>query len=377
MEEIIYIGYYNSLNNKQKRNIFLSAVNKMSYIVEILDKEFQVNIISVSESKEIKNYPLTQEKIFNNSKLILFPTLKYGNQLQRKIQRFFVKLHLIKYIFKNTSKNTKVIVYHSLGYMNIIKWLKKIKKFKLILEVEEIYSDVLENTKIRSKEINFTQIADGYIFPTELLNKEINKKNKPYCIIYGTYKVEEEVKEKFNDNKIHVVYAGTFDSRKGGVMAAITAAEYLDERYHLHIIGFGTELQVEEVKKQIEKMGLKTKCTITYDGLKSGKEYIEFIQKCNIGLSTQNPAAKFNSTSYPSKILSYMANGLRVVSIKIPVVEYSAIGKYIYYYDNQTAFDIAKVIKNIKLQDTYSGREIISNLNKKFKYNINKLLRNL
>lgn len=325
MKKIIYVGYYNSLKNKQNRNCVLSAINKMNYIIEKLDEEYQVTVLSISESRETKSYSKIEEKLFNKSKLILFPTLKYGNGIQRKIQRFFIKLHFIKYILQNTNKNTKIIVYHSLGYMNIIKWLKKIKQFKLILEVEEIYADVLEDKKLREKETSFTQIADGYIFPTELLNKEINKENKPYCIIYGTYKVEEERKEKFNDNKIHIVYAGTFDPRKGGAIAAITTAEYLDERYFLHILGFGTELEIEEIKKQIKKISSKTKCRVMYEGLKSGEDYIEFIQKCDIGLSTQNPNTKFNSTSYPSKILSYMANGLRVVSIKIPVVEYSKI----------------------------------------------------
>lgn len=127
MEKIIYIGYYNSLNNNQKRNIVLAATNKMNYIIETMDKKFQVNVLSVSESRENKSYPLTEEKLFNNSKLILLPTKKFGNVFNRVIQRFFIKISLIKYILKNTDKNTKIIVYHSLGYLNTIKWLKKLK----------------------------------------------------------------------------------------------------------------------------------------------------------------------------------------------------------------------------------------------------------
>ena len=68
----------------------------------------------------------------------------------------------------------------------------------------------------------------------------------------------------------------------------------------------------------------------------SGEDYIRFIQSCDIGLSTQNPDAAFNATSFPSKILSYMANGLRVVSIRIPAIERSAVGNEVMFYNEQT-----------------------------------------
>ena len=59
-------------------------------------------------------------------------------------------------------------------------------------------------------------------------------------VIYGTYNVEKQIANKFDDGKIHCVYAGTFDPRKGG-MSAVNAAKFLDEKYHIHILGFGTE----------------------------------------------------------------------------------------------------------------------------------------
>ena len=377
MKKIMYIGYYNSLKNNQKRNITLSAVNKMNYIIEKLDKEFQVDVLSVSESKENKNYPLTKEKLLNNSKLILLPSKKNGNKFQRLFQRILIRYSLIKYILKNIDKNTKVIVYHSLGYINTIKWLKKIKNFDLILEVEEIYADVIGDKKIRKKEMEFFKVADKFIFPTKLLDKEINKENKPYINIHGTYKIEEEKSKKFRDQdgKIHIVYAGTFDPRKGGGAAAAAAAEFLNENYHMHILGFGSQKDIDNMKKIILKISKKTKCTITYDGLKSGDEYINFIQSCDIGLSTQNPNADFNSTSFPSKILSYMSNGLRVVSINIPAIKESDIGDYMYYYEKQIPKEIARAIQKVNIDDDYNARKIISYLDKKFTKELFKMIK--
>ena len=113
---------------------------------------------------------------------------------------------------------------------------------------------------------------------------------------------------------------------------------------------------------------------ITYEGLIAGVEYIKFIQKCQIGLSTQNPEGNFNNTSFPSKILSYMANGLRVVSIKIPVIERAKIGKYIYYYEKQDPINIANAIKGITLDDKYDGRKIVGKLDLDFGENICKFV---
>ena len=104
-------------------------------------------------------------------------------------------------------------------------------------------------------------------------------------------------------------------------------------------------------------------CTLTYDGLLKGEDYIRFIQKCQIGLSTQNPNAAFNATSFPSKILSYMANGLRVVSIRIKAIEESSVGLGISYYEHQTPEEIAKAIMKVDMNNNYESRERIKELN--------------
>ena len=379
MEKIIYIGYYNSLKNSQKRNIFLPAVNKMNYIIEILDEKTQVNVLSVSESVVKEDYPLTKEKLFNNSELILLPSRKNGNIFQRILRKILIKYSLIKYILKNTNKNTKVIVYHSLGYLNTISFLKKIKKFEFILEIEEIYSDVTQNKKIRKKEIDFFKKADKYIFITQLLNEKVNLKKKPYVITHGTYRVESQKSNKFRneDGKVHVVYAGNINPIKGGANIAINVAEYLTENYCIHILGIGSKEEIENIKKIISEVSLKTKCTIKYEGVKVGVSYIEFLQGCDIGLSTQNLDTDFNHTSFPSKILSYMSNGLKVVSVDIPAVRSSNIGEYVYYYRHQSSKEIARVIQEINIFDGYDSREIVSKLNKKFKKELFEMLYDL
>ena len=55
-------------------------------------------------------------------------------------------------MIKNTNKDSIVMVYHSLGYMSLVKRLKKLKGFKLIIEAEEIYGDVIGDEKTSQKE---------------------------------------------------------------------------------------------------------------------------------------------------------------------------------------------------------------------------------
>ncbi len=369
----MFLTYYSNNQCKEKRNIALSSVNKVEYILKKIINETPITVLSASNSLE----GISKKSIIKTNcgvPVILPFSMGKKNLINKIIDRFIIKAQLLWWlIFKLKSKDT-LIVYHSLGYMKIVSFAKKIKKFKLIIEVEEIYGDVLNNNYTIKKELNFFKLADSYIFPTELLNKKINVKNKPYVIIHGTYNVEPKLVNKFNDGKFHCVYAGTFDSRKSGCIASVTSSLYLNEKYHIHIIGFGTKEDTEKIIKSIEGISNKTKCKVTYDGCFSGEEYLKFIQKCDIGLSTQNPIAKFNDTSFPSKILSYMANGLRVVSVMIPVVETSSIGKYLYYYYEQSPEKIAEAIKKVNFNDEYDSRKIISELDIKFQRELKSII---
>lgn len=378
MEKIFYMAYYNSTNSGERRNAVLSSVNKMNYICEALENNgYNTEIVSASGTTEKKFCKSKKVKLTDKTTLKLFSSLPRLNRIVSVIDRAILKTKLFLYMIKNTNKDSIVMVYHSLGYMSIVKRLKKLKGFKLIIEAEEIYGDVIGDEKTSQKEYDFFKIADGFIFPTELLSEKVNTEKKPEVIIYGTYHIEKEMPKIFSDGKIHCVYAGTLDPRKGGAIASAESALFLNENYHIHILGFGNEKEKAEMLNTIDSISKKSKAKITYDGLLSGEEYIKFIQSCDIGLSTQNPNGKYNDTSFPSKILSYMANGLRVVSVRIPVVEESGIGKCVYYYDEQAPENIAKAIKSIDFSEEYDSRKTIGVLDKAFICDLKTMLKGL
>lgn len=372
MKKIFYLGYYNLPDSGT--NFVLSSVNKMNYICEALENNgYNTEIVSASGAVEKKFCKSKKVKLTDKTTLKLFSSLPRLNRIVSVIDRVILKTKLFLYMIKNTNKDSTVMVYHSLGYMSLVKRLKKLKGFKLIIEAEEIYGDVIGNEKTSQKEYEFFKIADGFIFPTELLSEKVNTEKKPEVIIYGTYHIEKELPKLFSDGKIHCVYAGTLDPRKGGA-AAVEAALFLNGDYHIHILGFGNEKEKAEMLNIIDDISKKTEAKITYDGLLSGDEFTSFIQSCDIGFSTQSPDAAFNSTSFPSKILTYMVNGLRVVSIRIPAIEKSAVGKFMYYYDEQTPENIAKAIKSIDFSEEYDSRKAIGVLDKAFICDLKKML---
>ena len=379
MSTIRYLGYFDFQDSNVQRNYPLACTNKMESIAEsIIEAGYNVEIISTAVGVNDRFFIASGETIRKSDKLSarFFPTLGGKNRILRAIRRVISDICLLKFLLFELKKREPLIVYHSFGFRNILIWAKKIRKFQLILELEEIYHDALPmSEKAKRWELETISIADAYLFPTELLNKKFNIGQKPYGIILGTYHVEPQITQQENDGKIHVVYAGTFDPRKGGALSAAAAAAELPDNYVFHICGFGSKEETDAIIKMVDDINLKHPGKAVFHGTLKGREYISLLQKCHIGLSTQNPEASFNATSFPSKILSYMANGLEVVTVDIPAVSESRIGSYLHYYHIQEPKRIAEAICNVKLgvNDT---RKIIGQLYNDFVSEIGTLLKN-
>lgn len=376
MKKILYLGYYDTAENAIEMRAFPpAAATKIKYICSAINRAGEnVKIVSACRTQGRKNCKGHEFKLNDKTELKLFPCLGYGGAIKRFLRTMQMSIGLFLYLMKNAHRKQPVIVYHGLAYMGIAKLVKKIKGFRLILEIEEIYADVTGGKGLRKKELAFFKLADAYIFPTELLDEKINTEGKPSAIIYGTYSVEEKLADKFDDGKIHLLYAGTFDPRKGGVVAAAATAGELSNAYHVHICGFGTEEEIKNIKEQIAEVSKKEKATATYDGLLSGEEYLKFVQSCHVGLSTQNPDAEFNDTSFPSKVLSYLSNGLRVVSVRINSLEKSKINELLTYYDENTPKAIAKAIESIDFSKEYDSRKTVAELDARFIKEIKEIL---
>lgn len=371
-----YVSFYDHELNKNENRAFSPAGRDITeYIASALIKSgIDVQIISPICTKNKKGFLNKKEYMTPEGFCVVLPfTFGASNFVMKILKRIWQKVLMYTFLIPMIEKNTTVVVYHSVALTKTLCLLKKIKKIKIILQVEEVYADVTDNIKYRKKEENVFKIADGFIFPTETLAQIVNKKEKPYIIVHGQYSVKKIIKNEKED-VVNCVYAGTFDENKGGVFKAIEAAQYLDEEYTLHILGFGSEQDIKKVKSKINEIQSLTKCKIIYVGLKKGKEFEKYIQKCQIGLSTQNPEGKYNNTSFPSKVLMYMSNGLDVVSVDLEVLRKSEVADYIEYADKPNGYGISKAIKERVRKGKVDSERILNDLDMRFREKIQKMI---
>jgi hypothetical protein len=372
--KVFYIGFYDLLNKQEKlRAIPLPGRNKMEYLIEVIENNCdRLTIVSPCSAKT--GYCGKENiKISDKTNLVLFRSFGNGNVAIRIINRILISIQLFYYLLINVKREDVIISYHSLATMRIVDLIHKIKKIKVIYEFEEIYADVIRRPSIKKKELKIAQKMDAFLFPTILLNDVVNVGNKPYALIHGSYHYEKRRDVVKRNGIITCIFAGNLESRKGAI-EAIHAAEYLPSRFEIKIIGFGSEEQIKTIEHLSEQISESSKCKVRFEGLKSGEEYIRYIQSCDIGLCTQDPDAAFTSTSFPSKILSYLANGLHVVSIRIPSIENSAVAPYLSFYDKQIPEQIAKAIMSIDIDNRCSTQEVLDTLSIQFNDELKRLI---
>ena len=369
-KRIKYFSYYGCNDTLRWRDNSPAADSKIDYIIGVLNRiGYDVDHVSRA-SCSCSHYVHGYVEHNGNNTLRYFASFGKTKSILRVVNKWFMDVQLFVWCMLNINRGEQVIVYHSLGYDALFITLCRFKKVRIIGEIEEIYQDVHRQRKSLAKnEYKFIENCQKYIFPTSLLNEKVNNRCKPAAIVHGVYSIENIIEKKFDDDMVHIVYGGTLDPNKGGAAAA-AAAEFLPANYHIHICGFGDSTEIKQVVKEVNN---RSEAVVTFEGELKGEDYKHFIQKCDIGLSTQDPKAAFNATSFPSKILVYLSNGLKVVSIRIPAIEKSAVADNLFFYDEQTPMNIANAIKKASEAEQNSN-EILSVLDDRFGNSLLKLL---
>ena len=368
------IYYLIHFDNKTNRNVTPSAITKGKYVASALAScSSEVEIVSLAyptkDSQDEVYYQVSENVICH-----LFKGKYSNNRIIRYLNHKLYDKKIRKYLKQNVKKDDIIVVYHSLANMKLVKYIKKNITDKIVYEVEEIYGDVINDEKTKIKELKAFKNASSYIFSNDYLNSIINTKQLPYVTCYGTYEIPTLYKESFNDNLIHCLYAGTLAQNKGA-LNAINVAKYLPNNYLIHILGFGSEKDIADIKNAVNEVNNSYGTTkVIYEGLKLNEEYLKFIQKCQIGLCTQNIDAAFNTTSFPSKILSYMSNGLEVVGVNIAAIKNSKVGQYIQFYNVPDEKEIANAILNINLNNKTNNVDVVKELDKEFKEDLKDML---
>lgn len=353
---VYYVAFYNPKDEFGCRVSNLAGEDKIDYICDSL-VSIGENVTILSNTKSITGH-FQKKKVYSPSeskKIIMFATLSNKNFFIHSIDVIFGLFQLFLFLITKLKKDDVVIVYHSLGYLNFFKFLKHCKKIHYVLEVEELYKYIsASSSRFKEKESTIFKHPDAFIFSNSILDEVVNVNNKPSIVVHGVYKQIKKVCIKDDINRSVVVYAGSLEKQKG-VDSIIKAAQYLNDKFELRIIGWGSHSDLDRITGLIEEIKEKTSCLIRYDGVLKGEDYLKYLQSCDIGICIQNPQDVFNYYEFPSKILSYASNDLIVIANKLAQISSSKIVKYINIIDKFDPKSIAESIIDISKQERCSN----------------------
>lgn len=382
MKKIYYIMNYCDSGYKKARLTPPSSNVVADYIAEAMHDElgYDVEILSLYPGGNRhgilnvdKGYTVQCDNFSIRYFTALTSNVRFINNICYRISTTFIKRYLKKHCFDS---DARIIVYHLLGIEWVLDYIKS-NNGKFIYQFNDFFADYTHNEAFRPIEYRCAEKADAFIFASEGLRDLIDVGSRPSVICYGTYHTypvkDKKYREEHPQKYIHCVFAGSANPERG-VTRAILAAEYLPENYRIHIQTFGLKEPVNNVINLIEEVNQRSKAKVILHGVLTGEEEMRFIRSCDIGLNTLDPQDSFHATSFPSKILTYLSNGLRVVSIKTPILEKSAINDLMFYYDKDSPEDIAAAIQSVNISDDYDASGALCTLDKDFKNELRRIL---
>ena len=377
-KKINYICFFSEPEDKDILVSYPSVWSKIDYIKNVLiELGYTVDIISAAPIGKCGFYKGHTIQISAQERHKYFTSFKLGKGIVYKLNIIYVYMQLMLYLLLKP-KDEYILVYHSLFYYRPIAFLNKIFKRKFILEIEDAYSSLGTSAKKYSeREWKYFSLASAYLTVNDIIADELHN-DKDKIISYGRYEMPKLHEMKKHDERIRLIYAGVIEQERKGAFLAVEAMNYLCDEYELYICGFGSEENIELLQKQIEQINNKLKRNaVVYLGYKSGEEYERILQDCDIALSTHvyddNNMSSADHT-FPSKLLVYLGNGLRIVAQRLQVLERSQISDLIYFYEHPTAHEVAKTIMKINFNESYDGRNRIKELDDDFKRNLKSLL---
>lgn len=378
MEPIKYIcGYKIPVENDEGRDYYVSAVDKASYIHEVLVRlGYSVDIISPATSRKTKKS--RRDRINDKITVVSGFSLGRDNKLTRPFSRMSSMLWLFFYLLRHCRKGETVFLYHGVPKIPVCLLVKRLKRLKYVLEVEEVYSlksAAAEKTWRLKMEEKMIEKADAYIFVSEMLEKQYNIDHKPAAVAYGAYRLPALQSEKRKDGKIHILYAGIIE-KEGVAFSSVRIARYLDGQYQIHISGYGNDEVVEELVEEINVSNQGFACQVTYEGfIKDNDEYRKFLQSCHVGICPMS--VDYQMACFPSKISVYLSNGLKVVTTENPVLRQSCYRPYLFFVPDDKPESFAAVIKNEKTLEGENPRVCIAELDLRFKESLNDIVNKL
>ena len=345
MNNLYYLTFYCDKKSIGIRQYPKSAQTKVDYILSALGRcGVRVKVLSASGVAIGKIQRGSAVTLSKDVSLEYVFSLGSGCGVVEAIDKVVALLQLFAKMLK-IKKSEALLVYHSPRFMGVVALAQRIKGFRLIIEVEELYGELFENQKLLKQELRYLSMANSYLISTEELVPRIDAKDRPHVVVHGTYITIPELVAQRDDDAIHLVYSGTFSPGKGA-SRAIEVMRYLPHEYVMHIAGYGTKNETDQILSMINALPDQVKSRVLFEGMLVGEKYDSLLNECDIGLCTQDREASYTLSSFPSKVISYLSHGLAVVAVKIPTLEHSEISEVVTLYNGDDARVVARAILN-------------------------------
>lgn len=374
-KKVTYLGHYDLLRNgKQERVYSLAGARKIDFVCdELVQLGFDVNLVSAAYSNQKGHGKVagTTERIRDGITLILAPSNKATNKLERIKRVLGARLWLFCYLLRNCKKDDCVVVYHNYVDALAIVLAQKIKGFKLILQIEEQYSMVWKLSPFQNWKENLLLEygKKGSLVVSELLAERLNVLEP--IVSYGSYKpYMGNIPEKFRNNQITLVFTGMIESVRNGAFYSMECMRYLPQNYRLFLSGPVSKEDKGKFEETLNRVNADCgRDACSYLGVLDDNEYQELLLNADIALNPQREGG-FGEFVFPSKILTYMSYNLPVVSTKGRSIVESQLAKYIVFAEDFSPESLADAIQKIDKNCDY--RKVLCEMEKEFQSKLRK-----
>ena len=378
MKKMHYIGYCFAAEEKNEYLCNVASNLKMHYVAGAAKQAgYDVTMVSLCKTSSggFRRASVNQSEDIS---IYHIASTGKGAFLHKLFNLIIFYAQIIVYFLFNVKKDDHVILYHSVRPTHIISKLLKFKNAdNVILEVEEIYANAADGVKdYLDKEIKDIKKYRNYIFVNDFIPATYEIPKDRYIVVYGSYDHKNMSVEKFDSNKIHVLYAGAIEKLNGGAFTAIETARHLPANYVMHILGKGNDADVSDAVEKIKNINEECGCEkIVYSGFLSGEALDVYMSKCDIGVATYKIMDKYSNFVFPSKLVSYMCHNLKIVTGRSECYENAAISKEWYFYDDNDFISIADAIVCAASDNGKAdSSQIIKKLNEELIYDLNGFL---
>lgn len=379
-KKIFLFTQYNVPDNGRSIASPIAGITYVDYIKKCI-KSLGNSISVVSVSGGLGKSYFTKKIINVDSKetLVFLPTLnQQGSSFRLRISELFIYFQVFLFLLTKTRTGDIIVVYHDYGLSFCFYYLRKIfPKRQYITIVAELFSAVaLKPLSDINHEMGLFKGVNNYIFINNILPKYFGK-NIKYAVAHGNYESINCRRGDKSQKDINVVYAGKIDSKEiTDAFLAVESSRFLCENYHVFILGYGKKNDIELLLDLINKVNSEVGFdVVSYEGCLTGKEYDDFLNRCQIGLCTRAMPEPYCNFCFPSKTIVYLTHGLRVICPQSSNIVTSNVSSFIDYIEGDVnAENVAKAVMKSGINTKNDISENLFRIDQGFKSDLRVIL---